>query len=48
MPIPLMPVATVLAREVAYHGGRLATYNLGAVFGTANAWAMEVAALAPL
>ena len=47
--VPLLPAATVLAREFAYHGGRLATYMmLGAAFGTAGAWAMDAAALAPL
>lgn len=47
--VPLLPAATVLGREVAYHGGRVATYMiLGAAFGTAGALAMNAAALAPL
>lgn len=49
VPTPLLPAATVLGREVAYHGGRVATYMiLGAAFGTAGALAMNAAALAPL
>jgi sulfite exporter TauE/SafE len=48
-PTPLLPAATVLGREAAYHGGRVATYMiLGAAFGTAGALAMNAAALAPL
>ena len=46
---PLLPAATVLGREVAYHGGRVATYMLlGAAFGSAGALAMNAAALMPL
>jgi uncharacterized protein len=49
VPKPLLPAATVLAREAAYHGGRVATYAmLGAAFGTAGALAMDAAALAPM
>jgi uncharacterized protein len=48
-PTPLLPAATVLRREAAYHGGRIATYTLlGAAFGTAGVVAMNAAALAPL
>jgi uncharacterized protein len=48
-PAPLLPAATVLGREIAYHGGRVATYMiLGAAFGTAGALAMNAVALAPL
>jgi uncharacterized protein len=48
-PMPLLPAATIIAREAAYHGGRVATYMvLGAAFGTAGALAMDAAALAPL
>src|SRR5450631_3021049 len=44
-----LAATTVLAREAAYHGGRVATYAmLGAAFGTAGAMAMDAAALAPL
>ncbi len=47
--MPLLPLAAIIRREAAYHGGRLATYMLlGAVFGTAGAAAMNAAALAPL
>ncbi len=46
---PLLPAVTVLRREMAYHGGRVATYALlGAAFGAAGAAAMNAAALAPL
>jgi uncharacterized protein len=46
---PLLPAVTVLRRELAYHGGRVATYALlGAAFGVAGAAAMNAAALAPL
>jgi sulfite exporter TauE/SafE len=46
---PLLPATTVVRREMAYHGGRVATYALlGAAFGAAGAATMNVAALAPL
>jgi hypothetical protein len=46
---PILPAATLLGREAAYHAGRLGTYMLlGAAFGTAGAMAMNAAALVPL
>jgi len=47
--VPLLPAATVLKRELAYHAGRVGTYTLlGAAFGAAGAAAMNAAALVPL
>jgi len=46
---PLLPAATMLRRQLAYHAGRASGYALlGAAFGAAGAAALETAALLPL
>ena len=46
---PILPAATIVRREAAYHAGRVSTYTLlGAAFGTAGALALNAAVLAPL
>jgi len=45
---PLLPAATMLCRQLAYHAGRASGYAvLGAAFGAAGVAALETAALLP-